>query len=224
MKIETDLDETQLLKTDALGYLCLSNVHVFTHSSAKLRFIKQLVPSVSYFEWNSARSTHNVDNQRTYIYSISQIVSLAFLEELKDIFAESFLTYFFLALGSRDLNHRFKLRFFRLSSDNSSSNDIQDEATLEESALVIKMEKYIRPRLFDMMNLGRHSCCFIVIEFDETLIATIHVNIDNGQLLLRLLDQHYEEIRMRSSSHQTIVNSNYLVKSDGREPRFEKNS
>lgn len=143
-----------------------------------------------------------VDVQHNYSYSIGQIFTLNFLEELKDIFAESFLTQLFQSLGSKTSNDRFKLRFFRLSTANKT---IQEETSIEEGSLIIKMEKYIRPRLFDMMNLGRQSFCFVAIEFTEDLVAAIHVNINNGQLLLRLLDNQYEEIRMRSSSHQIIV-------------------
>lgn len=224
MRVPAELEDTKYLEVDALGHLSLSHVHIFTNSAVKLTNIKQLVSSVSYLEWDWAIAKQPVENLRVFSFSNQNVHNMTFLEDLKDAFAESFLTQFFISLGSKLSNNRFRLRFFRLATDDSSSKDLEINASLEESTLILKMEKYIRPRLFDMMNFGRQKFCFLSIEFDETLIAAVHVNNENGQLVLRLLDQHYEEIRMRSSSHQNIVIYVDLAQGDDRDPRFGSNS
>jgi hypothetical protein len=205
MRVPLELDEERLLESDELGYLSLASFHVSTQSAVKLRHVKRVLSNVSYFEHDPARGQPVIDSCTSFCYSNQQVSTLRFLDELKEVFAESFLTQLLAGLCGQQANRKHKLRLFRLETNEAAGQSLEINANLEESTLIISMEKYLRPRLFDMMNSGRHYLCFLTISFDSKLTAAIQVNIESGQLLLHLLDDHFEAIRIKASSHQAIV-------------------
>lgn len=164
----------------------------------KIRHLKLLINEVRYFEYNGQ---HELETVKELCFETQNAFNLVCIEDIKDAYIESLLVQMFLSLGKHET--KYKIRFFKLSSD--KSQDVSPTPSYEESQLVIKMEKFLRPRFFDMMNSGRNTYCFLIVEFDETLIMSIRASRLNGQLSVTLLDKTYEEIKTRSSSQQAIV-------------------
>lgn len=192
------MEGDELLEADAHGLLDLSKVIIRTSQMLKIKGMKLLINEVKFFEYNGEAQIETV---RELCFETQSAFDLSCIEDIKDAYIESLLIQIFLALGRG--GSKYKVRFFKLASD--KSQDISPTPSYEEGQLVIKMEKFLRPRFFDMMNSGRKSYCFLIIEFDETLIVSIHASRLNGQLSIHLLDKLYEEIKIRSSSQQAIV-------------------
>lgn len=200
MKLDESLRDEKLLEADALDHLHLGRIDLALFQVPKLSKLKKLLDSIYYYEHDGKPKVQMI---RSLSYTNEEVISLAFIESLKDFFIEALLTQVFLMLSKS--TRKFKIRFFKLA--NNEETDQELKLSKAEQGLVLDMEKFFRQKYFEMMNMGRNSICFLIIEFDQTLIMSVQASRANAQLSIKLLDQGYEEIRIKLSSQQAIVHS-----------------
>jgi hypothetical protein len=194
----------EVLQLDALGYLDLSCVVASSPNFFKVSGLKEIFGNIRMLEVTSQSPFLGLERMGEVRFQNSKVWSLAFLEEMRDLALETLMSLVFEQIAHRPQNLSCNVRFFRLNLQKEHES-ILNQSQDEKKSLVVQMERFIRPKFFNMMNEGRQTSCFITADMAGNKMLTLQPNTTTGGIEVTILDKNFEEIRLGGREKQIIA-------------------